>query len=980
MRTSVLLLVLLLINLTTPLAAEESGIAAWIWDADPPADKVFFRTVITVAGEPKSASIAAACDNGMVAYVNGNKVLQNGSWDVPKRGDILKYLRPGANLIAVEATNAGGPAGLLARIDVESTTGKKAWLSGKTWTASTQPADGWKSELELGQKWGAAHVVGPVGVAPWTVTTSERLASARVARPVTATAGEAITVHEGFEVELLYSVPMAEQGSWVSLAVDPHGRLITSDQYGKLYLVTPPTAGQPIKIETIPVDVGTAHGLLWAFDSLYVVAGEREQGLYRVQDSNGDGNLDKVTKLREFRGGGEHGPHSIILSPDGKSIYVCAGNHTDLPAPEESRVPRVWQEDQLLPRMWDAGGHAVGKMAPGGWICKTDPEGKIFELVSMGFRNEFDIAFNADGELFTYDADMEWDIGSPWYRPTRVCHATNGSEFGWRSGTGKWPNYYLDSLPSAVDIGPGSPTGITFGYGAKFPAAYQKALYICDWSYGKLYAVHLTPDGSSYTGNSELFATASPFALTDIVVNSHDGAMYFATGGRRTQSGLYRIRYVGNESTKAADATNAAGKDARELRHDLESLVGKAADDVVAAAWPHLAHGDRFVRFAARTALEHLPPTAWQDRIASERNVDASLLSTLALARSATVDPRQLIVGKLSRLSWSKLTRQQQLDLLRVYGVTFARHGEPSAAGRRKVLSQVDGALPAGDTALNLELARILIYLNAPNIVERTVGLIQSSPTQEEQINYALFLRGAKEGWTTKLRRAYFSWFVEAGMHRGGHSFGGFLRNIRTEAAANLSKTELAELGELVKQSLDQTPPEGPPRDFVKKWIVDDLLDVASSPGKRSFEHGRELFAAAACFKCHRVQGRGGIIGPDLTGVGKRFDNKYLLESLIEPSKVVSDQYQATVFVLDDGKIVTGKIANLGGDSMSVITNMLEPGSFTNVPRTGIEEQFPSKTSMMPADLLNTLSEKEILDLMAFLKAGGDPNAAAYSD
>ena len=56
-------------------------------------------------------------------------------------------------------------------------------------------------------------------------------------------------------------------------------------------------------------------------------------------------------------------------------------------------------------------------------------------------------------------------MGSPWYRPTRVTHATSGSEFGWRSGTGKWPAYYIDSLPGMIDIGPGSPVGVEFGYG-----------------------------------------------------------------------------------------------------------------------------------------------------------------------------------------------------------------------------------------------------------------------------------------------------------------------------------------------------------------------------------------------------------------------------------------------------------------------------------------------------------------------------------
>ena len=83
---------------------------------------------------------------------------------------------------------------------------------------------------------------------------------------------------------------------------------------------------------------------------------------------------------------------------------------------------------------------------------------------------------------------MEYDFNTPWYRPTRVCHVVSGAEFGWRNGAGKRPEWYPDNLPPVVNIGPGSPTGMIFGYGAKFPAKYQKALFILDWSWGKLYA------------------------------------------------------------------------------------------------------------------------------------------------------------------------------------------------------------------------------------------------------------------------------------------------------------------------------------------------------------------------------------------------------------------------------------------------------------------------------------------------------------
>ena len=151
---------------------------------------------------------------------------------------------------------------------------------------------------------------------------------------------------------------------------------------------------------------------------------------------------------------------------------------------------------------------------------------------------------------------MEWDVNMPWYRPTRVLNVASGGDFGYRNGSGKWPAYYIDSLPPVVNVGPGSPTGIVFGYGAKFPVKYQEALYICDWSYGKLYAVHSTPKGSTYTGELEEFLAGTPLALTDVVVNPKDGAMYFAVGGRNTQSGLYRVTYAGGDGPSVAGSTS----------------------------------------------------------------------------------------------------------------------------------------------------------------------------------------------------------------------------------------------------------------------------------------------------------------------------------------------------------------------------------------------------------------------------------------
>src|SRR5206468_4492273 len=155
----------------------------------------------------------------------------------------------------------------------------------------------------------------------------------------------------------------------------------------------------------------------------------------------------------------------------------------------------------------------------------------------------------------------------------RVCMVASGSDYGYRNGAGKWPTYYFDSLPPVLNVGPGSPTGVAFGYGAKFPSKYQDAFYISDWSYGKLYAVHLKPEGSAYSADVEEFVTGTPLPLTDLVVNPKDGAMYFAIGGRKTTSGLYRVTYTGDEST-APSTSKPAGAEARATRRMLHAFHG----------------------------------------------------------------------------------------------------------------------------------------------------------------------------------------------------------------------------------------------------------------------------------------------------------------------------------------------------------------------------------------------------------------------
>lgn len=783
-----------------------------------------------------------------------------------------------------------------------------------------------------------------------------------------------LRIADGFELNPLYRVP-GEQGSWVSLTVDPKGRLIASDQYGKLYRITLDAAGNLSRVQAIPVELGRAHGLLCAFGSLYVMAHQgdgKPSGLYRVTDSNNNDEYDKVELLREIGGEGEHGPHAIVLSPDGKSLYICAGNHTQVPELSDSRVPRNWQEDQLLPRMWDAGGHAVGIMAPGGWVIKTDPDGKSMELVSSGYRNEYDIAFDPNGELFTFDSDMEWDVGLPWYRPTRVCHVTSGSEFGWRSGSGKWPTYYPDSLPPVIDIGTASPTGVVFGTGAKFPAKYQHALFISDWSYGILYAIHLQPDGASFKAEREVFCTAPGLAVTDLVVHPN-GAMYFLIGGRQSQSALFRIDYRGSEST--APASYPEPTEAALIRRHLESFhqAGpEQAAQVVKEAWPMLKHEDRFVRYAARVAIERMPVASWRDLIWKEQDAQAILEGCLALTRCGQPEDQMPILTKLHELQSAGLSRDQRLHLLRTVGLSFMRLGEPSPEVCTAVDEALDPLFPSGDPLFDREICRLLVAVQSPHVAAKAVDLLVNGKNQEEQIMLAYCLRPLRAGWTAELRQKYFQWFLTAGGFRGGNSLRGYLQNIRAEATAVLSDAEKQQYAVLANQPIEQVQPKLPEetRAVVKNWSLDDFTGLSETDWQgRNLKNGEQMFVVGQCYKCHQISGSGGSVGPDLTAAGRRFNPHDLLETLIDPSKEVSDQYRATTFQLDDGRLVTGRIANLAGGTYMVQTNMLDPGNFTNLNVANIEDRKPSTVSMMPKGLLDTMTREDVLDLLAYLRS-----------
>jgi putative heme-binding domain-containing protein len=815
-----------------------------------------------------------------------------------------------------------------------------------------------------------------------------------------------LKVATGFAVELIYSVPGVEQGSWVNLCADDRGRIYASDQYGGLYRFAPPAPGQTLArsaVEKMPADIRAINGMVFAFGALYVGVNDYEQkipsGVYRITDSDGDDRLDQVELLRAIEARGDHGVHAVVPTPDGQALYLITGNGAKATAlAPTSQVPRHWGEDHLLPRMPDGRGFMREVLAPGGIIYRFTPDGKTFEAYSSGFRNIFDASVNRDGELFTYDADMEYDFNTSWYRPTRINHVTSGSEFGWRNGAGKWPDFYPDNLGAVANVGPGSPTGTVFGYGAKFPVKYQRALFALDWSWGKLYAVHLTPDGASYTATKEEFISGTPLPLTDAIIHPKDGAMYFAIGGRRVQSGVYRVTYKGSEST-APDTAKPAASPARDLRRKLEAFHGKQDAAAVATAWPHLGHADRHIRWAARIAIEHQPISSWAGQALAERDPAIQVEALLALAHATGVCPPHrkadappvdtahgaALLAALSKLDHAKLDAARRLTHLRTIQIVLNRFGRPDDAAVKSLIAKLDPLFPAATREANWLLCETLVFLQSPTVAAKAVALMQAAPTQEEQIEYARSLRMLKAGWTTAARTAYFEWFNKAVNYRGGASFDKFIEFVRNDAVATLTPEEKTSFAALLDRKVERKSVIENLGDVFAgrtptNWTLDDLSAAArNGMQRRNFERGRKMFGATACFACHRFGNEGGMTGPDLTGAGGRYSAHDLLDQIIHPSKEINEQFVPSVLTKLDGSTVVGVVTNLQGDTVVINTDPSEPNNLTRVDRKEVKSIEPSHVSPMPPGLLNMLTKDEVLDLVAYTLSGGDPKHAMFA-
>jgi putative heme-binding domain-containing protein len=682
--------------LSTAVAEE----AQWIWSPDhakesvPTGEACHFRKIMPLRS-PEGGTIAIAADDQYELFINGRRI---GAGEATKKldeYDIAKFLSRGPNVIAVRVqNNAGNTAALVARVTIKDRGEWVTYSTDPTWRTSTRPLPLWNTTLYNDRGWQAAQAFGLLGATvPWD--RRENVPVAEVSR------SERFTIDPQFEVQQVIS---GEQvGSLIAMSFNEFGHILASKEGSGLLLIYDGNGDKiPERVRTYCDKVKNIQGIL-ALNGEVFVTGDGPDGvaLYRLADKDRDGMLESVRTLVRFKCEVlEHGPHGLVLGPDGL-IYVMLGNHTTLDGQYEGGSPhRDYYDSDLVPKYEDPGGHAVGIKAPGGVVIRTDTEGSGVQLVAGGLRNPYDLCFNRDGELFIHDADMESDEGTSWYRPTRVCHVVPGGEYGWRRGGEKWPEYYLDSLPAAVDTGRGSPAGIVAYNHFMFPVRYQGMLFTADWSQGKILAIKLKRSGATYTATSETFLEGNPLNVTDLEVGP-DGWLYFCTGGRGTSGGIYRVTWKGQ-----------VPKDVTEIGTGLTAVIRQpqpgsswARQNIAALRKQLAASWDKSLIGVARTAAN--PPHYRLQALDLLQLYGPTPSADLLIELSE--QPNELVRARAAELMGMHANRQTHQRLIELLD-------DSDRAVRRKAceaLARADQAPP---------LAKVLMLLNSDDRFEAWAG------------------------------------------------------------------------------------------------------------------------------------------------------------------------------------------------------------------------------------------------------------------
>ncbi len=716
----------------------------------------------------------------------------------------------------------------------------------------------------------------------------------------------------------------------------------------------------------------------------------------RIKDTDGDGVADKeenVITLTTVTDYPHNGLSGMAWAPSGDLVFSLGEN---------------FGKDWVL-----AGPDGIKLTGRGeGGVFTCQPDGAKLRRIAKGFWNPFGIMVRADGEIFAVDND-------PGSRPPcRLMRVHEGADYGFQWVYGRepihpfvaWNGELRGTLGMIHPSGEGPCSVVELGGGVLIPS----------WSNHCIEYFPLTRAGADYTAKQIPLVRGGEFLRPTCLVAGPDGAFYFndwvfSSYPIHGKGRLWKLEIDRAKATwlkPSAEAPNAASLLADALRSGRQSLP--------AAELLGLARGsDRVLADAALAAIAR----AWSKRSPAELralSADERLWTLVALRRLDLADDRWLQAClkdesteiRFECLRWiadgvlkqhlpyvEATLRHKNLDF-RVFEAALAARntllGKPEAgvtdaemlatyvsdkAIAPRLRSYALRLMPETSKFLSVRLMRELIDLGDIDLSRETVrnAIARRSPESRDLLaqvaadeKAAPSLRGdAIAGISVSERPEHLVLLRKLTAHTE--------QTVRHEALRALRYTALVEADKRLLEDVRLKHPDS-------ATLVEVLLDASklaigrpaftdtqawlqrldAVPGQPDLDVARRLFAhpkLSLCASCHRHEGRGNVVGPDLTLISRQADRAGILQSILEPNREVAPQYFPTQLGLADGATFVGILLR----SSEVETYREITGKEKTFRKKDILTHEELKTSLMPPGLALTLTDTELRDLLTFL-------------
>ncbi|MCC7374557.1 MAG: PmoA family protein [Verrucomicrobiales bacterium] len=813
------------------------------------------------------------------------------------------------------------------------------------------------------------------------------------------------TVPPGFEVTIFAREPLVRQPC--SMAFDARGRLCIGmgPQYRNPKPDTPGDSvvwildndgdGQADATREFATGFNAIQGLAWRGRDLWVA---NAPDLTLVRDLDGDDVADEYVRLYTDLGNLEHGLHGLTWAPDGR-LYMSKGNSKGLNQPGRY-APKAFRD------LWgitapdgtpDLPGPVVSRREDyrrayhdpeddwglQGGVLRCDSEGGNLEIVCRGTRNPWDI---------TFDSGFNW-LGTDNDQTTgdRVFMPFVGAHFGWNH---PWSAHWSDEphAPTAPVSGPlfeGSGTGIVFADSEAFPASHRGVFLINDWLGKTTYLWRPRWDGALLrpAGNWEPFVQGGTalYRPTDLEFGPN-GALWvlgwsrgygaeYQDGKLSNEGRIFRVAWRGPGANESS-ATKRAVRPTRPMEDwEVGELLAEFDSPVAARrvdAQVELLRRGSAIRGAMRRELG-------QPASPSRETWAAWTLGRLDL-NDRTVDAElEALVGSAAR------TLNAQIQAVRVLGYR----------ARERARGRSETATPPAALLAGLRNPEARVRFEAVQAL-REARSIQALPAIKDL--------ASREPDATTFYAAWqaLRWIASAAELR--ESLGDERAGVRRAALLSLLEDHRLEVPEIRKLAMD---PDAAVRELAELWLnknatasapplvrgrslavasglddgrrgrpaqtnitdappvgIDDVLARldGADPGRGEwlFFHSR----GAGCVRCHRLENRGNVFGPDLATVGDRATARHIVESMLNPSAVITEGFNQHTVETADGELA-GVLLEESGLS---VTLGLASGVRQVIAKSTMTGRRVDKVSAMPA-FDRALTAAEAADLAAYLLA-----------